>query len=169
MLHKLQLGDFSGDGHGIVENFYVDIPDHFTEEQIKTNYENNQRKLGFGYGDIANEYEEPTISAAQIKELEKAGLTFVETNNVTKDNAFYLSTEEPDYKKVIVLQKPSQTDSNVNKFYFYKVSYIRIVMFMIGDGLKDFVWKPINIEARPLVGSRSFLSYEYAGYGFYGF
>jgi len=169
MRYLIELGDSSGDGHSISENIYVNIEGAFTEEELAQNYEKNVQKLGFSFKDIADDYDRPTISSLQIEALTNAGLTF-KLVKYTDDILMYLDKTTTAYQKTILLE--DFNDEAATDFYFAEKemnfeSYIRIIMFFIGDGLKDFWWNFEPIRSKKLVGMGGVV-HANAGYGFFG-
>lgn len=190
MMYSLELGDWSDDGHGITKVFYVNIPDVFTIEQIAANHQKNVERFGFDYSNIAEEYEDSTISTHQIEVLEQAGLRFVYTSYKDRELSAKLLNDVEDNRRVIVLKEQKGAGENVE---FHNndnglISFVRVIMFIIGDGIPGFtwnlvdaeatmcviddvipgsIWKRVKVNATPLVGARSPLNDDFAGYGLF--
>jgi hypothetical protein len=166
MLFKLELGDASGDGHLISEAFYVNVSDEISKAQLRANYKVNRKRLGFGYSDIADEYDSPTIRPKQIAALEEDGLTFVKADWGTKLPESYTDPKSRTDQNIVVLEEEANDKGN---FYFYEedysnIGYIRIVMHMFGKGLEGFTWSFQDIKAESLNAQGE----GNPGYGFYG-
>lgn len=171
MRYSIEIGDSSGDGHGITEIVYVKIPSSFSSKTLAKNYAANVDKLGFSYHDIADDPQNPTISAKQIKALEEAGMRFVYADFADEEADDFLKEKRSNKNIVVVEKEPSDHDDA--SYYFFEndlnyTCFIRIIMFMIGNGLPDFTWKFDDVNAKALVGFTSDIAPQSAGYGFFG-
>lgn len=172
MRYSIELGDSSSDGHGISEVFYVKVPAAFTPAILAENYASNVAKFGFGYHDIADDPNSPTISRSQVNALEAAGMRFIFSDYSDVESSKLL-TDKRSHQNVVMLDTESHFDKE-EEFYFHEndmdfTGFLRIIMFMIGNGLPDFKWKRDDIEATVLVGmSSSAVSNQNAGYGLFG-
>lgn len=172
MRYSIELGDSSYDGHGITETVYVNIPESFTSAQLSENYAANVAKLGFGYHSIANDPEYPTISREQITALEEEGMRFAYADYSHKLADSLLKETRPNQNVVVLEKEPSGSEDE--SYYFFEedfnfTGFVRIIMFMIGNGLPDFVWERDNVEAKVLIGMSSHaVSPHSAGYGLFG-
>jgi hypothetical protein len=171
-LFQIVLGDWSGDGHSETENHLIRIHGNYSFSDLKERYQKNITKIGFGYGDIAGEYLQPTITAEQMKSLRNLGLVFTIQENeedTTKATCFAYNNNEN-----VFVSKDNRTGYYYTGDYiiFSKHEFIKIAMFMVGanfedDGQGNLEWVHELDETPILLGAYRGVSPEPAGYGLY--
>jgi hypothetical protein len=152
--YKIVLGDWSGDGHGISETYYVDVTGPHTIDQLRENYQCNVAALGFSPHDIAEEYEDSSIKPEHAEKLLEAG---IDPNVVNHD----LSTQE-DYDKKKAEYAEFDTYGTawraVEKFWLPgartidATDMIDICMFFVLNGLDDVNYEIVKDETPTLLG-----------------
>lgn len=258
MLFKIVLGDLSGDGHKQNETFLVNIHNDISNKKLIKNYNKNIIKIGFSIEDIANGYEESSVTEDQLCSLQKAGLKTIinhdndeiikynnavdMVNEINQQKSYshiskaindlekFRLAEYKEYKlhddyfddidddeedsgktinpsnKTIILEKPeveietfkklkykefypeniTLTDKDKNYYetvvlrlddmyyedYLFdgsepKKELVKIFMFMIGNGIKDFSWNFEEKNIPILLGGPNSLTGHNAGYGMF--
>lgn len=122
MIYKLELGDWSGDGHKISESFLFDCnydihkirqayKDSCKKLGITFNYNEDYTGLGLGYGSerqVWTEYREPSISETAFDILNEAGC-LDGIDSYKEDDAYYIEDTQDCAKlimKFIALSMP---------------------------------------------------------------
>jgi len=71
---KLMMCDWSGDGHNISEDTFIDT--NLTKKEINEAYEKATELLGFSFcDDVASDYEDSQIEVEKVKKLRELGYT----------------------------------------------------------------------------------------------
>lgn len=160
MEYKVILGDVGGDGHNLTSTLTVSIPDDVANQDLLfDNYEKNHAIAGVGYEDIAEEYEDTTVNE-HIGNLTKIGLRFIafdggESPNVLPDNIIPVEADgfadgeelfaESDFGIVNLGSEPGT---------YHLHSYLKIVMYMIGNGIPGWEWRVVPETVPSLLGWR---------------
>lgn len=150
--YKMILGDWSRDGDGVTQTIYVDIPDIFGPDLLRSNFEENVKKFGFDPVEVvARDYEEPTIPLDLAKRLFDAGYD----NQEDEDSDSYL---HDDY---------SQPPVGMLWVDGYD-AYLSILMFFFGHGLEGWEYEIASDETPLLLGGHhAILGNRSAGYGLF--
>lgn len=155
-LHKITLGDYSGDGHNISETYIIEIPNNITYETLKTNYNNNVEKFGFTPNDFAEEYEDRTIPEEYVTILKNNGLQIQTPKQVI--------TQED--KNSVILE--AETLSGATFYSLYEPrEMVKIIMHFFGHGIPNFEWKEYAFENPALIGANSTINKNTPGYGLF--
>lgn len=87
MKYKVQIGDWSGDGHDKSDIFIVDIHDRFSPEELSATYFHNVERFGFAPDSFAHEYEDGTIPNDKLEVLMNAGLDVSQFDELPADGS----------------------------------------------------------------------------------
>lgn len=146
MLHKITLGDWSGDGHEITQDFFFETTDQFTDEVLTVNYDKNVKELEINPALILNNSDDFGVPVDMKRKL--SALDFA--NQSKPVNPKY--GDDPWWDE-------SEEDAD-----FGPEGMARLILFLIGYDLHDFDYKFVDIT--PLVGGgRS--STPSVGYGLF--
>ena len=149
--YQIILGDWSDDGHGKTRDVFVEIPDEFSTEVLKSNFDFNVEKLGFNpLTDLFNSYEDWEVPEKYFKALVDNGF----------DN--FDGTTVEDWDGFIAPGWPPYDD----RLYVQEDGEIYILMFFIGHGLKDFTWGIAENDKLLLVGGYDTILGKPASYGY---
>lgn len=158
------IGDWSDDGHGKSDTFTVEVPDWFTPEIIKANYDANVDIWGFSPSDFASEYEDYHINSDHALMLLRAGLD---------EDALLIDYEEISDDHDLTDDDTSWDDYTVKD----PDAMLKICMFFISHGLDTFTWKKIELpilfggrlseDRRSTTSSLCDTNNAYVGYGLY--
>jgi len=119
------LGDQYGDGHGMYEEFHVNVPDQYTQKTLQENFKQAVETIGVNLNHFAADYDDYRVSRDNFQPLFDAGLVFPKG---TYDIEQYLEGEEYDHEYYIGLDRES---------------FVFILMFLYGYGLPDFTWHDV--------------------------
>src|SRR5690606_8357236 len=72
--YKIELGDWSGDGHGISRVFRVEV--NYDFEELQANYLKNTEKYGFGIDDLAQNFEDTELLLEWYEAITADGFKF---------------------------------------------------------------------------------------------
>lgn len=122
MLYKVNIGDWSDDGHGKFETYVVDVD--CSSETLKDNFDRAVKELGFSPFDIARGYEDNSMTIDQFDRLEDAGYSFD-------------SRMEPD-KYYYFIDGPEEM--------------LEIIMFFVSYGSDEVIWRIISEDIPILAG-----------------
>jgi len=143
MLYSLELGDWSGDGHGISRTFRIDV--NYPFEDLQDNYLKNTEKYGFGIDDLARGFEDSHFPREYYEAIAADGFKFSE--NV---DSYELVDGE---------------------YYLFEDGVIEVAMFLLGNGLSGFRWSFVPDNSIRLFGGGKLKGRKgypvSAGYGLY--
>lgn len=100
--YYLPIGDWSNDGHGVCKNILIESKG--TINEIRNAHFKIKKVTGIDIHDIANEYEENTISIHKCLELMKLGLDIndylsqnykqLDEKSILEDDEYYIEYDE---------------------------------------------------------------------------
>lgn len=128
MLHKITLGDWSGDGHGITQDYFFETADQFTDEVLGANYDKNIVDLGINPSklmDSPDEYEIPVAVKQKLQSLDIANLS--KPVNPKYDEPWWDPSEE-------------YAD-------FGPDGMARLILFLVGYGLDGFDYEFVTVPS----------------------
>ena len=149
--YQITLGDWSDDGHGKTRNVFVEIPDEFTPEILKENFDASVKKLGFNpLTDLFSDFEDWDVPQPYYKTLVENGF----------DN--YGGESEDDWDGFIAPGWPPYEDG----LFIQEDGEIYILMFFIGHGLENFGWAISPNDKLHLVGGYDTILGRATSYGY---
>lgn len=156
------LGDYSDDGHGKTKSFSIEIVAdpgvRLTDKRIRKNYEANAEKLGFGIGNLWEDYEQYSPSMDHIKAIqEKLGAklyAFLAEDGVTSSDLAEVEDEYGiSFEGVYDGESDLPSDSFILNVYNFETAFeggdggygaeLKLVMFVILSGLEGVSWHEI--------------------------
>lgn len=90
VLYKIELGDWSGDGHSITRTFRVEA--NYDFEDLQANYLKNTEKYGFGIDDLAPDYDDNSFPTEWYEAIVADG--FAHTGELEEYNGRYYLFDE---------------------------------------------------------------------------
>lgn len=146
MKYNLTIGDWSNDGHNQTEVYVVEIPDQF-KDVLKSNFESNVKRIGFDPTELAQEYEDSSISEDEIEALRRTGFDFEKAVTKYSDYPIYIDNRQ--------IAGPD--------------GMLAILMHFIGYGLEGFTYEVISDSFPQLFGywDSAVISSHKIGYGLF--
>ncbi|UUV25979.1 MULTISPECIES: hypothetical protein [Lysinibacillus] len=159
-LFKVPVGDWSDDGHGKCENYYVEA--NYSAIEMRQAYKDTCKKIGLQlhYGEdytgiknmerynnwryLLSEYEQSSICEEAVEILLNHGFEFSRVDGETDENDNYL----------------------VQEAYFSSEGVFDLFMWFIKYSMpSDFEYKQVTLDAEPIVGYWNKELNHQVGYG----
>lgn len=148
MRYKIVLGDYSGDGHSITEDVFVEVKGDFTREQLETNFKKNVEEWGFSPYDIADEYDSGEIAPEHAAKLLEVGLDPAIFDDATMSEE-YVEQMKTVFGASWIYQKDKY---RVGRIDVDQERLVEIAMFYVGHGLDGFEWSEVQDSIPTLLG-----------------
>ena len=146
------IGDYSGDGHDIRENFRISVPSFVDEDMIARSYAKSVEDFEFSPADVAEGYEESEIAYKHINKLMEAGFS----PTPDEENVFADSSSPTGFAW-------DKTLYDRDVYGLTTALMVEIIMFFVSRNIDNFSWKIIE-EPKVLFGGGS-IEPHHIGYG----
>jgi hypothetical protein len=163
-LHKITLGDYCNDGHGMKETCIIEIPNHITYNQLKENYKANIATIGFSPSAFANRHEDSSIHQNYVETLKQNGLKVIYVDQIEGylPQAYFTNGTE-EFQRTLLLEESHKE----NSYRLDTDNMLKIVLHYFGHGLENFSWKNYTFENPELLGISSEIENDVIGYGLF--